>query len=116
MGAMQSGALSYFAAGCPVVVGLDGVVDPAAARALREGKLSDYAAARGMTYFADWAYNRNALAFFSSFAQKRPLGLRRFATAMPQGTDRFEVFSVIWKPTEALGSPNSECCRRVQPR
>lgn len=111
LGALQSGALSYFAAGCPLVVGLDGVVDPFAARALREGTLASYAAARGVTYFADWPYNRAAFAFFSSFASTQPKELKPVARVKAaQGGDRFEVFSLRWQ-SGALGArPSPACC------
>lgn len=110
LGALQSGALSYFADGCPLVVGLDGVVDPAAARALRDGTLSSYAAARGVTYFADWAYNRQAFAFFSSFAKVKPIGARPIAATKAQGSDRFEVFELEWPPNARLAKPSAGCC------
>lgn len=53
VGAMQSGTLSYFAKPSLVVVNLDGVVNPAAARARHRGDLGDYMRARHITWCSD---------------------------------------------------------------
>ena len=60
LGALQSGALGYFASfesrGVRVV-NLDGVVDRDAARAFREHTLDQFARDRGITHVADWPFN-----------------------------------------------------------
>jgi hypothetical protein len=63
IGALQSGALSYYAQTVDKnirVVNLDGVVDGNAAKAFRDYRLADYAYQRGVTHFADWPFNYNA--------------------------------------------------------
>jgi hypothetical protein len=111
LGALQSGALSYYARGCPLIVGLDGVVDPAAARAVRDGTLADYAAQRGVTHFADWPYNRGAFGYFSRAAKNKVTSVQPLGAAKPQGSDRFELFAVSW-PEGAIPANHarSRCC------
>ena len=96
LGALQSGALSYYANGCPSVVGLDGVVDPNAARAVRERALSDYAARRGVTHFADWPYNQSTFAQLSERSKWKPAAIEPLGSARPQGSDQFEVARITW--------------------
>ncbi|MFZ5891521.1 MAG: hypothetical protein ACOY0T_10760 [Myxococcota bacterium] len=96
VGALQSGALAYFANGCPQVVGLDGVVDSAAARGVRERNLADYAAARGVTHFADWPFNRATFESVSQNARWKPTEFQPVGAAKPQGNDRFEVAQLVW--------------------
>ncbi len=54
VGALQSGALGYFAGDGIEVVNLDGVVSGPAAAALAEHRLLAYARERGVTHFCDW--------------------------------------------------------------
>ncbi|RBO52605.1 hypothetical protein DSD19_13515 [Rhodovulum sp. BSW8] len=61
LGALQSGALGYFAPPGLRVVNLDGVVNGLAAAALREGRVCTYLKAAGITHFADWDLNRALL-------------------------------------------------------
>jgi hypothetical protein len=106
---MQSGALGYLADGCPRVVGLDGVVDAGAARALRERRLFAYAAERGVTHFADWDFNTQALATLSARSEVKPERLELLGVAAPQGYDRFRVFRVHW-PSGAGRAPEAAPC------
>ncbi|HET9929526.1 MAG TPA: hypothetical protein VFQ35_02515, partial [Polyangiaceae bacterium] len=109
VGALQSGALSYFSNGCPLIVGLDGVVDPNAAAAVRARTLSDYAAARGVTHFADWQYNRSAFAALSEHSKWTPGALELVTAASPQGPDRFELMSVTWPEGAPVASTKPKC-------
>ncbi len=54
VGALQSGALGYYADHAFEVVNLDGVVSAPAASALAESRLLAYATQRGVTHFCDW--------------------------------------------------------------
>jgi hypothetical protein len=54
VGALQSGALGYYAGHAFEVVNLDGVVSAPAAAALAENRLLAYATQRGVTHFCDW--------------------------------------------------------------
>ena len=54
VGALQTGALGYFAPEGVQVVNLDGVVDGRAAAALASYRLLSYARERGVEYFCDW--------------------------------------------------------------
>ena len=105
VGAFQSGALAYYADACPQVVGLDGVVDPSAARAVVDRTLTDYAASRGVTYFADWPLNRGMLGLLSERARRAPSALDFLGGARPQGPDRFEVSRVVWPPGSLPAAP-----------
>ncbi len=99
VGALQSGALAYYAPSDITVVNLDGVVDRAAAAAFRERRLSEFAQARGVTHIADWSFNINAFMWGSSSSATTavptlvPIGMAR-----PQGGDRFVVMDVRWGP------------------
>lgn len=58
IGSFQSGALGWFATGSERdVENLDGVVDGAAARAVRERRIAAHARAVGVTHLADWEVN-----------------------------------------------------------
>ena len=101
LGALQSGALGYFAAfesrGVRVV-NLDGVVDRDAARAFREGTLDQFARDRGITHVVDWPFN---LAVFRARCAKAPV-LRPMAEAEsqdPSGSptgDRMILNEIEW--------------------
>lgn len=83
LGALQSGALGYYAAFASRsvrVVNLDGVVDHDAARAFREHTLDRFARARGVTHVVDWSFN--LAAFRARCAQ--PPELRPVAEAESQ--------------------------------
>ena len=68
VGAFQSGALAYYAPSSIHIVNLDGVVDRNAYRAIVERRLRDYGHERGIRWFADWPFNRDAWTFFSERA------------------------------------------------
>jgi len=97
IGALQSGALAYYAPPSIDVVNLDGVVDRAAHRAVVAEVLRDYARSRDVQWFGDWPFNRDAWAFFS----------RRAATPEPffedawhgpsRGSDRTVLWRVRWR-------------------
>lgn len=105
VGALQSGALSYFA---PIdrpdvrVVNLDGVVDGRAARAFRSRTLADYARSRGLTHLSDWPFNVEVFGFASERAVAHPR-LRLVAEAELQGppsasgrSDRFLLCQLVF--------------------
>lgn len=56
IGAAQSGTLSFFAVD-RTVVNLDGVVDPQAAQARRDGRLGEYVVRRNVEWVVDWTLN-----------------------------------------------------------
>lgn len=99
LGALQSGALSYYA---PVlrpdvrVVNLDGVVDGAAARAFRDQTLADYALARGVNRVADWPFNLKAFAMASRRSTARPRLDPESLASMQGEADGFVVCRVVW--------------------
>lgn len=76
IGAAQSGTLSYYASGGQVVVNLDGVVDPAAADARRNGRIGEYAVRRNVEWVVDWTLN---VAHITSEAERVDPS-RRFVT------------------------------------
>ena len=55
LGAWQSGAFGYYADGRLQVVNLDGVVDPEAADAYRDGTTLAYMRERGVDWLADFS-------------------------------------------------------------
>ncbi len=57
VGALQSGALGYYAPPDVSVINLDGVVDHRAAAALKRRELASYARERQITHLADWDFN-----------------------------------------------------------
>ena len=61
LGAMQSGALGYYAAPSIRVVNMDGVVNRAAADAISANRLGAYITTAHIGYFADWDYNLHFL-------------------------------------------------------
>lgn len=97
VGAMQTGALTYFAPPGVRVVNLDGVVDGFAARALRERRLAGYARARGVTHLADWPFN---IENFARRAGPAASGLRarELARASPQGHESTVLLALEWPP------------------
>ncbi len=57
VGALQSGALSYYAPPSVRVINLDGVVSGPAAEAFKNKTMKDYVDSQHMNRFADWEYN-----------------------------------------------------------
>lgn len=94
VGAMQSGAIAYYAPAGAEVVNLDGVVDARSAQAIRERRLSNFMAQQHLEWFIDWPFNYQAVARFSS----RPLSLVPVKGLTPQGPDRFVISKVSWSP------------------
>ncbi|MGE0321781.1 MAG: glycosyltransferase family 39 protein [Polyangiaceae bacterium] len=95
IGALQSGALSYYAPGDVRVVNLDGVVNADALAAGKARHLSDYAMRRGVTHFADWKFNFEAFVRLST-AKELPANVRFIGAGSPQGDDRFQVYALEW--------------------
>lgn len=96
LGAFQSGALAYYAEPGLKVVNLDGVVNGQAARAIRQGRLGEYAHSQGVEYFIDWPFNYKAFLYFGGDAVKQA-EFKILGSARPQGPDRTLVSRIIWK-------------------
>ncbi|GAB4386620.1 hypothetical protein [Albidovulum sp.] len=95
VGAMQSGAIAFFA---PLVrpgvevVNLDGVVNGAAHAAIRAERLADYLEARRVSHFADWELNRRMLERYLGPGAAR-LALEPVADMPPQDpSHRFRLW------------------------
>lgn len=99
LGALQSGALSYFAGPDQTVVNLDGVVDKGAKAAFGERRLSDYARERGVGYLADWQFNLREFTRTSERSDSMPKA-RQVGVGRPQGRDQFIVLELEWPPLE----------------
>lgn len=96
VGALQSGALSYFADGRNVrIVNLDGVVDDAARTAFRDNHLAAFARARGMTHFADWTWNREAFLRHAGDPAVTDTCFAPIGEAPPQPPDRFVLYAFV---------------------
>lgn len=81
IGALQSGALGWYAIDRPVtIVNLDGVVDAEARKAYREGTLNELAIRRSVTHLADWPFNLDTIAKRST----RPFRARLLGKSSPQ--------------------------------
>ena len=88
IGAFQSGALSYFRPAGVSISNLDGVVDGAAATALRDGQLASFARSRHITHLIDWDLN---LDLFRRQAGEE-VALKVLATTThPQGADTLRL-------------------------
>lgn len=90
VGALQSGALSYYAPAGTRVVNLDGVVDRGARDAARRRDLLGWARSRGVTHVADWPFNLKQLQAHSA----QTLTGRLLGTTTPQGSDAFLVYAL----------------------
>ncbi|WP_394847258.1 hypothetical protein LZC95_07295 [Pendulispora brunnea] len=96
VGALQSGALSYFADGRNVrVVNLDGVVDDEAKAAFHAHRLAAFARARGMTHFADWTWNREAFVRHAGDPAITDACFVPLGEAPPQPPDRFVLYAFV---------------------
>lgn len=101
LGALQSGALAYYApaqARRLGVVNLDGVVDAGAAAAFAERRLAAFARSRGVTHLADWQFNVDAFLRASGDPRLTGESLRTVGRARPQGDDCFTLRAVDWPP------------------
>jgi hypothetical protein len=92
LGAWQSGAIGYFAGEDHTVVNLDGVVNPDAADATRDGTIPQYVRARGVEWLADTDLR---LVGFALNDAKRldPVPTLTFAEDLPQ-FPRFPKYAV----------------------
>lgn len=100
VGALQSGALAWFANQRVRVVNLDGVVDAEAAAAYRSRQLLPFARQRGVGYLADWPFN---LDFVGEEAGRDPAhapDLTPLLRADLQGPDDgFVLVRLSWPPS-----------------
>jgi hypothetical protein len=93
LGAMQSGALGYYAGDGIQVFNLDGVVNHEAYRALREKHLGAYVRAARIAYFADWQINVRLLRDRYDDSGATPT-LKELFRAPVQGEDEFVLYAV----------------------
>ncbi len=96
VGAMQSGALGFYARHVRVI-NLDGVVNSRASQALRQQALGRYAAEERIGYFADWRLNVDMLARFYGDGWRPDLLTPEFSAA-PQGGDRTTLYALGTRP------------------
>jgi hypothetical protein len=103
VGALQSGALGYYALYGPArvrVVNLDGVVSAGAAAAFKDGRLDAFAREQGVTHVADWPFNVEILKSRSRASDR--IVWTPLAKASPQGDEAMELFAVEW-PDDGSG-------------
>jgi hypothetical protein len=94
LGALQSGALTYFAPSKLAVVNLDGVVNREAASALAANQAGAYVLRAGVTHLADWSFDVGVLrrAWGST-----PLPVfRPMVRADEQTGDRVTLYQLDW--------------------
>jgi len=97
IGALQSGALAYYADGAGVtVVNLDGVVDRDAALAFRRRDTAAFARSRGVTHLADFEFNLDVFLRYGGDPRLDASSLRVVARAAPQGIDRVTLVEIAW--------------------
>ena len=117
VGAMQAGALGYFAPPDIHVVNLDGVVNHRSAAALKHRRLAAFCEAHHVTYFADWDYNLLAAMLANAGDHLTLWDFQLIASAStPQNRDRFRLWKIYWPlpglegppPGAVLGVPLSE--------
>jgi hypothetical protein len=99
LGALQSGALGYYAPLSPrhlTVVNLDGVVDAGAAAAFAERRLAVFARSRGVTHVVDWQFNIDAFLRASGDPRLTEDRLRVIGRARLQGDDFFSLRAIDW--------------------
>lgn len=87
VGALQSGALAWFANQRVRVVNLDGVVDAEAAAAYQQRQLLQFARQRGVGYLADWPFNLDFLGEEAGRDPPHAPGLTPLLRADLQGPD-----------------------------
>jgi hypothetical protein len=93
IGALQSGALSYFADGRLKVINLDGVVNPDAPSPLRPGLTARYMRERHIRWLADWPNFVNRI-LTGVRSQYRPPPRIRSVARLPQ-LDNLDYFQVV---------------------
>lgn len=99
VGALQSGALGYYALTSDrgvTVVNLDGVVDEEAARAFRARDLAAFARSRRVTHLADWKWNLEAFIDHGGDARLSAASYREVARVRAQGTDQLTLQEIRW--------------------
>jgi len=101
LGAMQSGALSYYGQGVRVV-NLDGVVNSRAYRASQRHALGRYMAEENIGHFADWRLNVEMLGYFYGDTW-RPALLEPIFSASAQGDDRTTLYVLNQAGPQAEG-------------
>ncbi len=95
LGAMQSGALGYFAGAGQRVVNLDGVVSGPAHTALQNRNLAAFMQGENIGYFADWRVNRDMFAAFAGIPD--PLSVLQEPQPMaPQQAAEFTIYRTVW--------------------
>lgn len=106
LGALQSGALSYFAPHWAPpgveVVNLDGVVNHDAYVAIRQSRLKSYIWSQGLDHFADWRFNYHVVARAAA-GDPREWAPRLLTASPPQGAqgqDQFLLSALIWPPAK----------------
>lgn len=92
VGALQSGALSYYAPPSVRIINLDGVVSGAAATAFKQKKMKDYVDSQHINRFADWEYNATVFKFLygATFPESCFIPIYR---AKKQGEMQFILYS-----------------------
>ena len=93
LGALQSGALSYYASPAIRVVNLDGVVNGSAYRAMKDSRLKNYILRMNITFFADWKVNLDLLRLHEG-ASASPLKFLPEFSAPRQGMDQTILYRV----------------------
>jgi hypothetical protein len=97
VGALQSGALAWFANGRVRVVNLDGVVDGEAAAAYKSKRLLQFCKKRGVSHLADWPFNLQFLRQHDAAGPLAKVALQTVHQASPQGPrDAFVLVAVDW--------------------
>lgn len=96
LGAMQSGALGYYAQTVRVV-NLDGVVNGAAYAALRQRKLEEYLRREHVGYFADWDINLLMLKYFWGEKLDADRVRPMFVSRQRQGINQFTLYKLIFE-------------------
>jgi hypothetical protein len=86
-GAFQSGTLGYFSR--RTVINLDGVVNPAAEKALREGKVAPYIRQEGIEAVIDWPWILEAL-----LVRRSPAGTTGEALGRPRPAGPFILIQI----------------------
>lgn len=97
IGALQSGALHYFAQGRWTIINLDGVVNRHAAKAFSTKKLSEYIQKENISFVADWLFN--VLAIKRRSSSKTNLSFYEvWSDFPPQGVTQFRIYHVARQP------------------
>jgi len=95
LGALQSGALGYYAGDTVQVRNLDGVVNGKAAAAIATGHAGSYFAEAGIQYFADWESSLRLLR--RVWGDHAVPDLVAVAQGERQVDDRVTLYRVVWR-------------------